>query len=484
MVPRTLRARIAAALAFTVILTIALAGITFFALERNSQRNQALRTLRLVAVPVRAGFVLREQARANPRLSGLLTRAFFDSIAQEGNVAVAVLNGDGVVIAEPDVTSSMNLLGQRFPLPDPAAPRPLLALREGSLTTTQGRRLLYATGYLTAPNASNRLHGVAFVVAIPTETAAEIAGSFTPRLAISGALALAVALVVGLLLARAATRPLGRVERLAVDVAGGDYGGRLQEEGPEETRLVVRSLNHMLDAVQSSQEAMQHFLADASHELRTPLTAINGFAQALEDGTITDETARARAHNLIQNESRRLLRLVEELLDLSRLEGGQVRLERSPIQAGELLRHVADVFSLRAEDAEIGLAVSAIDDLHLYGDFDRLEQVFTNLLDNALRYTPKGGAVTLAAGREAGQAVVTVTDTGLGIPPEELPHVFERFYHGKRGSTGLGLAIAREIVRAHGGTVEIDNAPGAGARFTVRLPLAETPGRTPTVTRA
>jgi len=273
-------------------------------------------------------------------------------------------------------------------------------------------------------------------------------------------------------------------------------------QGPAEARTLAENFNRMTEAVQGSQQTLRDFLANVSHELKTPLTSIRGFSQALRDGTITEPEGEERAARVIEDESRRLLHLVEELLDLSRIESGQESMKRAPVPVDELFAHCAEVFSLRSQETGVSLEVESGDAPPVLGDFDRLEQVLGNLLDNAFRHTPAGGSVRLSAclagrlarlsGEQAGTdggawVELSVADSGEGIPPEELARVFDRFYKGDAAlrraqdaagrGTGLGLAISREIVRAHGGEIRAESSPGAGTRFVVTLPAAPPAGR-------
>ncbi len=234
----------------------------------------------------------------------------------------------------------------------------------------------------------------------------------------------------------------------------------------------------MTAAVQQSQETLREFLMNVSHDLKTPLTSIQGFAQALSDGTISDDEGRQRAARVLHSESRRVLHLVEELLDLSRIESGQTRMDLRPVRLGDIFAHLRDVFSLRAEESGVTFEVADGALPSVQADEDRLEQVLGNLLDNAFRHTPRGGAVKLAAAPAGrGDVAITVADTGDGIPPEELPRIFDRFYKadGSAGGTGLGLAISKQIVVAHGGRINVECPPEGGSRFTVTLPAGAEP---------
>ena len=297
-----------------------------------------------------------------------------------------------------------------------------------------------------------------------------------PRLLISGLAGLGVALLVGLVITRSIYNPLRRMTSAVHAVGSGRYDTRVPEEGPDETRELARALNRMAEQVESNEQALQEFMADVSHELRTPLTSIRGFTQALLDGTVQDEAQRMHSAQVIDDEARRMLRLVSDLLDLARMQAGEFRLQREPIAPRELVEHIVEVFEPRAEEAGIALRTAVAADLPAVPmDFDRMVQVLNNLVANAIQYT-REGPVTLGASLNAGQLVMTVADTGEGISPEDLENLFERFYRGdstaRRRGTGLGLAITREIVRAHGGEVSVTSVVGEGTTFRIAIPLA------------
>jgi two-component system sensor histidine kinase ResE len=230
----------------------------------------------------------------------------------------------------------------------------------------------------------------------------------------------------------------------------------------------------MTGEVEQAQTRLRQFVADVSHELKSPLTSIQGFAQALLDGTAADEETQTRAIQIIQSESKRLKRQVDELLELSRMQSGQARLVKERVDITDVLSRSIEIYSVQAKEKQVKLHLYTEPGLMVTGDADRLEQVFNNLLDNAIKNSPSGTAVNVTSSRGGDMVRVTVADSGPGISAEHLPHVFERFYQvtGVRTGVGLGLTIAREIVLAHGGTIEVSSQPGEGARFTVNLPLA------------
>ncbi len=293
-----------------------------------------------------------------------------------------------------------------------------------------------------------------------------------------------MALVAGLafswFISRWITRPLTQIAQAADKIAQGDLEFQLQISGPAEVEHVAQQFNHMAAEVRASRQAQQAFIANVSHDLKTPLTIIQGFAQALVEGVADDPETIRRATQAIHHESLRMGCLVEQLLDLARLESGQMQFRRDPINLKEIVAETVDHFQPLAKEKGVVLSVLG-DDVLVLGDRDRLMQVCTNLLDNALRHTPTGGLVVCRVERTSdvrGMAALIVQDTGPGIPTEEMDRIFERFYQVDKsrrgGSAGLGLAIVSEIVRAHQGRVEVTSKPGEGARFRVLLPIAST----------
>jgi signal transduction histidine kinase len=295
----------------------------------------------------------------------------------------------------------------------------------------------------------------------------------------AGAVAALLAVVLAVLISRSIALPLQKMASVAHHIAQGDYGQAAPVSGPGEVQELGRSLNQMAQQVQASQAAQRDFLANVSHDLKTPLTSIQGFAQALLDGTADSPEAVQRSANIIHAEAERMRRLVESLLALARLDAGLKTLQREPLEMRLILTAVVEKFSLRAQEKGLTLQSALPATLPaLIGDGDRLAQVFTNLLDNALKHTPAGGRVSLTAHLIPDALEIAVKDTGSGLPPAELNRIFERFYQvdksrARSGGLGLGLAICKEIVEAHHGTIWVESIVGVGSSFVVRLPTVK-----------
>ena len=257
-------------------------------------------------------------------------------------------------------------------------------------------------------------------------------------------------------------------------VADGDYSARVEEKGPPEVRSLTRAFNSMAERLQINDQQRRAMLADVSHELRTPLTIIRGNIEGILDGMYPADEARMKS---IFEETQVLSRLVEDLRTLSLAESGALQLKREPTDAVSLIRETVAAFQSQADAAGLKIETSSNkNELSLEVDPERIRQVLTNLLSNALRYSPRGGVVKIgltesASGPER-HVVIFVKDSGPGIASEDLPHVFDRFYKSadSRGM-GLGLSIAKVIVEAHGGKIKAESEAGKGTKISFMLPV-------------
>jgi len=304
-----------------------------------------------------------------------------------------------------------------------------------------------------------------------------LSDEFMPPILFAGFVALFLALVLAFGVARWVADPLQRLVN-----AAGQFPAQGAEPlpltGPQEVQELVNAYNRMTARVQSSQQSQKDFVANVSHELKTPLTSVQGFAQALLDGTAETPEAQRSAAQIIYDESGRMHRMVLDLLDLARLDAGTLDLKRGMVDISALLQSMVEKFSPQAGRAQVTLAFSGQVLPPVPGDGDRLAQVFTNLVENALKFTPAGGRVMLDSAVSADFLEIKVSDTGVGIAPQALAHIFERFYQadssrrgGQGRGAGLGLAIAAEIVRAHGGKISVQSSPGQGSVFLISLPF-------------
>ncbi|MFO7273419.1 MAG: HAMP domain-containing sensor histidine kinase [Bacillota bacterium] len=288
---------------------------------------------------------------------------------------------------------------------------------------------------------------------------------------LAGAAALLLGTALALVLARSLTRPVREMERATRAIARGDFSARVAAEGATELGRLGQAINQMAEQLETHERRRREFLADVAHELRTPLSYIRGYTQALAEGLVTDPAEVRRCQQVVMDEADRLGRLVDDLMDLAQMEEGQMAFEMVPLDLHVPVLQAVEAVRPRAEAKGVALAADLPDALPpVRADGGRIQQVVFNLLDNALRHTPAGGEVRVSAVAGADGVTVWVRDTGEGIAPDLLPHVFERFRGRRKG--GLGLAVVHSIVRAHGGDVGVQSRPGEGAAFWFRLPLA------------
>lgn len=295
---------------------------------------------------------------------------------------------------------------------------------------------------------------------------------------VAGLLAAGIALVVARWLARGMTQPLRDMAAAARRMETGDYAGRVQTKSRDEVGQLATAFNRMSAELQNLEQSRRDLVANVSHELKTPIAAIRAHLENLLDGV---EQPDPTTLQVMLSQTERLSRLIEQLLELSRLESGELPLQREEVPLAPLVTQVLSEIDVARSESGVAIESELPEDLPAVdADRERVHQVLYNLLDNAVRFTPSGGAVTVSAQRHDGSVEVQVADTGVGIPPEHLPRLFERFYRAdparsrEDGGTGIGLAIARSVVEAHGGHIRAESRLGKGSVFTFDLPVAST----------
>lgn len=295
---------------------------------------------------------------------------------------------------------------------------------------------------------------------------------------LSGLRAMLITLFLGafliLVVSRLIARPLKDMARAAEKLARGDFERRVSVESRDEVGLLAEAFNSMAEDLGRLEQTRREFVANVSHELRSPLTSIQGFLTGMQDGTVPEED-RERYLSIVVEETKRLNRLITELLDLSRIESGQTELHQTEFDLNERVARVLIRQESRITEKNLDIQLDfESDTCRVRADADRIEQVLINLIDNAIKYGGEGCTVRVSTRRERDMVRVAVQDNGPGIAAEDLPCVFERFYkadkaHTTGNGTGLGLAIAKKIVEQHGQKITVKSAPGQGARFEFTL---------------
>ncbi len=460
--------RVAAGFILLLALMLAAQGAMFVWLAVRTEGGQPTRMLTDVA-----------ELLATDLVSALETNADLD-LRVYGHQRLANLHRpafllfpDGRAVAPPGLRVPPGLLRfatRRLERAEPAGDEPV-----------EGLRLRRPTAF--APVVF-RGRTVAVVIVPPLRGPRRVANEFAPWLASSLAtLLIGGTALAALLLFRPAQTRLRALEGAAVQLGAGDRTARAPEAGLDEISDVARAFNRMADDLFARQDELaqsdttrRQLLADVSHELRTPLTAIRGYAETLALPRFAPTTKEGRAAvTVIQEEVERIERVVEDLLDLARYEAPAFELAMEPVQTADLLARIEARHGPAAQEGGIRLERQIeTGGEEVWGDPLRLEQALQNLVANALRHTPAGGTVIIRAARCDGGVVLQVRDTGTGIPPAHLPHIFERFYKidasRSRQGSGLGLSIVRAIADRHGGRVHAESTPGVETTFEIELP--------------
>jgi signal transduction histidine kinase len=301
--------------------------------------------------------------------------------------------------------------------------------------------------------------------------------SINRSLLLGGSLAIAIALLLTFVLSRRITSPIGALAKTARRLGRGDLSQRVQLQGEGEVAALAQAFNSMAADLEHAEQLRRNMVADVAHELRTPLSNIQGYLEAIRDRVIKPDAATIRSLN---EEAALLSRLVNELQELSLAEAGELKLVYQEEDIAKLVKQAVTPWQPQLAAKEISLSLDLPDNLPLVNiDWQRVNQVLHNLLENAVAYTHKGGTINVAAITQGDWVEVSVSDTGEGIPAEDLPHIFERFYRVDKsrarvtGGSGLGLTIAKRLVEAHGGKITVQSKLGKGSRFSFTLPIAK-----------
>jgi len=441
--------------------------VTYIALERSlvgALRDNQLRRARQLAQLVREEIQNQQLGRVGQEVDVRYAPAINDRF-------VRITQRDGVTLyLSPAPTT------QSF---DPAVvPPPLWPRQQESSRQTPllGRRKLLLTAHtLQMPGGSSFL----IETGAPMDEVQAELRKWLLFLLTMLPVVLLIALGGGFVLVKRALLPVDRIAATAERISSQNLSERLPvPQTRDELERLSLALNRMIERLDAAFRYSRRFVADASHELRTPLTVLQGELESLLQQSQFTTEWRERVGSALEEVSR-LAQIVEGLFAISRLDAGEAAAEWVPLDLAQLTAATADQMSLLAEDKNIKISCSPPRGVWVAGDRARLKQVVVNLLDNAIKYTLPGGAVALTVGAKDDKAILEVADTGIGIPPEALPRIFERFFRvdqarsREQGGAGLGLSIVKSICAAHHGCVEAVSTPGQGSRFRVELPRVQ-----------
>lgn len=326
------------------------------------------------------------------------------------------------------------------------------------------------------PDAPPALPPAALVIARSTRQIDEALVGLVHTLVVAVPLALAAAAAGGIFLAGRALKPVGKIAQTAEEIGETDLSQRIDVNTKDELGRLAAILNAMIERLEKAFQRQKQFTSDASHELRTPLAVIEAESTlALEKDRPSSDYRQSL--ETISQESKRMSSLIEQLLALARADAGKEQWNFTEVNLGELITDLATDVEVLCQEKGLRFRSGQTEELVVRGDEARLRELFMNLLDNAIRYTPAPGTISMSLRREGHMAIVAVKDTGVGIPAEDIPSIFERFYRVDKsrsrteGGTGLGLAICKHIAEAHGGKIEVQSQVGVGSTFSVLLPL-------------
>lgn len=466
-----------------VLVGMGLAGFLFWRSAETLYLETRRENMLAQAVITAAGLIGQQlpvqPAETYSQVSNVMPGTHTRVIAPEGAVVIGLpeLTASGASLqmpaAEDNAMVSPDELRQRLEIQSALKGTPATQIR----TVLNGsRRVMYAAAPI--PAADGTVSGIVYM-AEPLPKSGLPAG-FITQLGFSLMAAALLALGAGVYLSRRIEQPVAEVITAAGRAGEGDLDRRVMvNSGITELNALGGAFNRMTASLKQSNQAQQAFVADVAHELRTPLTVIKGTIETLEDGAMDDLDGRGKLVTSMQNETERLIRLVNDLLVLTRADAGLLKLNLQPVDLATLVRQRFERFEPAAARRQISIEIKAEAASTVTGDANRLAQVVDNLIDNALRYSPENGAVKVDIRMmPGGVCECGIHDDGPGIPPEHLPRIFDRFYRvenarDKRGGeAGLGLSIVRSLLQTQGGTIRAESTTGQGTTLTFQMPAS------------
>jgi signal transduction histidine kinase len=463
------------ALTSVIVLAIFLAGAVFVFRTRDDRREQALERVAAASPAIyegvfdvffnNDGFGPADDAATTKRL------ALIDQLGSEQDVRILVLDETGVVYH--DTSGRLDGVEMNVPVSSSSdVERGFLAWEPADDFPEQDVTFVSAAQRFTF--GAGRPVPFRIVLAVQSDTIAGAWLGVLPSLGLAALVAVPLSALVGIALARQVAYPVRRLTQASEAMARGDFDQRVEVDRDDEIGRLARSFTSMAQRVGERDSQMRALLANVSHDLKTPMTSITGYAQSLGDGTASPEDA-GRIGEVIREEAEHVNRLLGDLLYLAEIDAGQLGPRREAVDAAALLARCVRRIEPAADAKHINIKLESTGNGELKGvDGEKLERALTNVLDNAVKFTPPQGSIAVASRGTNGVREFEIANTGDPIPPDDLAHLFERFFRGDRarrtaGGSGLGLSIARELVELNGGHIEARNVPG-GVSFRVTLP--------------
>ncbi len=446
-------------LAFVLVIVVVIGTVSIFVLRNTGSELEQFDVRTQQAQTDRTGFLLSYYYYMNNQ-SWEGIQPVVEQLGTSEGLHIVVTDTDGLLIAN----SEGGTLGKQYKTN--AVGTKLLMPRTtmmGGMMLPPQPEVVIGTLYINPEN-------------VPTLTK-NLAATINRFLLWGGLLAIAIALVITLYLSRRISSPVKVLTTSARKLGRGDFSQRVSIKGKGEIAELAQAFNSMADDLERDEKLRQNLVADTAHELRTPLTNLRGYLEAIKDDIIKPDAATISS---LYEEATLLTRLVDDLQELALADASELKLIKQPQAIPAIIEQAIISFQSRAEDKGLSLRTDIPDGLPLVDiDSQRIGQVLHNLIANAVTYTPQGGAVTVSTKKTGNYIEISVTDTGEGIPAEELPNIFERFYRVDRsrsrrtGGSGLGLTIAKRLVEAHGGKITAVSEPGKGSSFTFTIPVSE-----------
>lgn len=452
-----------------IVLAILIAGAVFVARTRNERRDQALNRVAAAspAIYQQALFSLLPQARNDTPFSETL-----DLLAKDQNVRILLVGTDGKVLHD----TNGNLAGAQISFPQSSKgdhQRGFLAWQPSDFEESGVTFVAASGGDLNVRDLPFRI-----ILAVKTDTIASAWLGMLPGLGLAALIAVPLAMLAAMVLARQVAQPVQKLTAASEAMAHGDFSQRVEVDRNDEVGRLARSFTAMAEHVGERDGQMRALIANVSHDLKTPMTSITGYAQALTDGTADPSDAK-RIGAVIKDEAEHVNSVLGDLLYLGEIDAGQMVTRREDVALDAIVSRCVRRVEMQARAKELDITLDVPDEVVLRNvDSDKLERALTNVLDNAAKFTPQGGSIEVRGWRTNGVAparvMCSVTNSGPGIPEDDLPRVFDRFFRGDRSrrtsaGSGLGLAITRELVELNGGTIEAESDE-LSSTFTLALP--------------